>query len=495
MITASIFDDSLNCVESKEQKVNVIGINIFAKNRNQLPKVRFAGDVVRFHRVKLQSWSDELQLLGMRDSSYVVCRGNKNCLPHMQDGSYEFLPTANSELSVRVEDRLRLTKLWAWAQQRIRVYPTLNTEHSFRLERLPAWNLNNPMVENVTGDCTLLVGAIIACSPGPTSPVGNPCGIIRAWDGTGISGSDPLLVHSHVALEAIRDGDPPTAALTSIAEVVMKHLQGINPPKALAGRVINVLIWEQSHWDLVTEAVNVGSFVSLRNVEYNLIPSTRNRCLQVHGKSSLTPMPTYAYEVLDLLRNHNNRLLRHETLNSDSGILPLDYTETRGLQQSFTNRTTESRTTMEPRILMPRKDCVRRRLVDLEACGTGSEFEVFVRLVDCLPPLSNLSSRGIEKIVVSSYNGNEEVSSFRLALCVVDSADVSTETHITTIVDSNVGEVLFGMSARGALNDQSAALFNLQRIMNDTSRKWAAKIRSVKHHGRKFFLMVSLKEL
>ena len=40
----------------------------------------------------------------------------------------------------------------------------------------------------------------------------------------------------------------------------------LDPPKCLCGRVTNVAIWEEPHWDLIREVLRVGSFIRLRNV-------------------------------------------------------------------------------------------------------------------------------------------------------------------------------------------------------------------------------------
>ena len=43
----------------------------------------------------------------------------------------------------------------------------------------------------------------------------------------------------------------------------------LEPPRSLCGRVVNIMIWEQSHWDLITgdnPFIGVGHFIRLRNV-------------------------------------------------------------------------------------------------------------------------------------------------------------------------------------------------------------------------------------
>jgi hypothetical protein len=82
-------------------------------------------------------------------------------------------------------------------------------------------------------------------------------------------------------------GDPPPEALVRISSIIQKLHQtsssrnssrNLETPKALCGRVANVLIWEQSHWNLITENVPIGCFVRLRNVDVNQWKNNDFRC-------------------------------------------------------------------------------------------------------------------------------------------------------------------------------------------------------------------------
>jgi hypothetical protein len=87
-----------------------------------------------------------------------------------------------------------------------------------------------------------------------------------------------LPLASAAAGAAVKNGDPPCEALQSIASVIesIKSADGdrdtgddvasLEPPKSLCGRVANVAVWEEPHWDLVREVLRVGSFIRLRNV-------------------------------------------------------------------------------------------------------------------------------------------------------------------------------------------------------------------------------------
>ena len=84
-------------------------------------------------------------------------------------------------------------------------------------------------------------------------------------------------------------GDPPNDAVVRIANIIEK-LQELDrstimePPKALCGRGVNVIIWEEALWKLITSAVHVGDFVRLRNVEARIWRDGRIRCKFISRK-------------------------------------------------------------------------------------------------------------------------------------------------------------------------------------------------------------------
>jgi len=69
-----IVDDTLPL--GPDEPLQIVGMNLFTKTKEAFPQVRSAGYVLRMHRVKLQEWNGEMQLMGMRACSYVVCRGH-----------------------------------------------------------------------------------------------------------------------------------------------------------------------------------------------------------------------------------------------------------------------------------------------------------------------------------------------------------------------------------------------------------------------------------
>lgn len=73
------------------------------------------------------------------------------------------------------------------------------------------------------------------------------------------------------AAEAIKNGDPPSEALQAIANAVetikaVDNASTLEPPKSLCGRVMNVAVWEEPDLQFIKFALQVGSFIRLRNV-------------------------------------------------------------------------------------------------------------------------------------------------------------------------------------------------------------------------------------
>jgi hypothetical protein len=92
---------------------------------------------------------------------------------------------------------------------------------------------------------------------------------VSQYSSTSLVSSLPLATPE--ANSSITNGEPSSAAVVNIASIVEKFKETGSPnleaPKALCGRVSNVVIWEESHWKLVTSTLQPGNFIRLRNVE------------------------------------------------------------------------------------------------------------------------------------------------------------------------------------------------------------------------------------
>jgi hypothetical protein len=184
----------------------------------------------------------------------------------------------------------------------------------------------------------------------------------------GSAGTDTLYTHSHThthvflpssfpvntlfSHQAERNGDPPPEALARIVKILQDQRESneddLAVPLSFCGRVANALIWEEGHWELITQHIQVGTFIRLRNVDIRRWQTCQFRCksrsfrdtcifvdisnqlsdvdaslpaaLMIHSKTWLTPVPCQNFEVRQLLKAHNHRVLRRE-YNPKSGIL------------------------------------------------------------------------------------------------------------------------------------------------------------------------------
>jgi hypothetical protein len=318
-------------------------------------------------------------------------------------------------------------------------------------------------------------------------------------------------LNSAHAREAVKHGDPPSEALVEIAKIIkrlrlIRQNDNLIPPKQVTGRVANVAIWEKRQWEFINGFISVGTFIRLRNVtdsKMSLVPGHDFRCLHVSVKSSLTPLPNLTYEVVHLLEEHNNRLLRREPTNPDSGILPLD-TESNfdsaqashhddqlhasGDKQSSQQRknsaqqacgTNSTRTSSSP------TKCAR--LEDLLAGPVPLTFEGPIRITALYPPLSVLSSDGMERVCPLKDDGSRNYE-FGLRIEAESSAVLDVVTG-----ESAVGQVVFGMSEASALANESGALCSGHTFLAE-QRPRTARIKSVVCHGEKYFVLLSLGE-
>jgi hypothetical protein len=400
-----------------------------------------------------------------------------------------------------------MLEMWHWAQRRFMLHATMKIAHRFRLSdmRLPdSTQMENYDDENRRGDLTVMVAAILPIAEEQLSGV-TPRGFLRVWDGTGIPKSDVLPIHTEQARESVRAGDPPLVSLIAIAKIILqlqklRENPDLQPPKALSGRVANVAIWEKQHWNLITESiVTLGSFIRLRNVQDSLFHDTKFRCLHVHKKSSFTPLPNLTYEVIHLLEEHNNRLLRKEPINPDSGILPLFFC---GSGPCSDKRNKQESQLLQPHIepgtavtLSPTTPSRCWKLCDFLAAPVQSTFVGDVRIVALYPALSILSDRGLESICPKHASGNDRF--YRFGLKVQHGPpDVGVDVIVSEdrpSVRAPVGESLFGLAATVAISNTTDAIFNFQKLLQE-NHMWKVHITSVVHGGCKYFLLDSMEK-
>jgi hypothetical protein len=516
-----LVDDSLSLCEnglSETAYIHSITCNIFLKPERyqQLPMIRYAGDIVRLSNVQKHEWNGEIQLVSSRDSTFVTLRGKDT----RSDGTQtrpEMFPSDDDNVVLSDMEWQHMLDMWHWAQRRIMLHATMKIAHRFRLSdmHLPDSTHTEAYGEqNTRGDLTAMVAAIIPIVSDLSLAGVTPHGFIRVWDGTGIPKSDILPVDSEEAKEAVRDGDPPPAALMKIANIVhklqeLRQNKDIQPPTKLSGRVANVAIWEKQHWELMKQGyVTIGSFIRLRNVQDSVYRNTNFRCLHVHEKSSLTPLPNLTFEVLHLLEEHNNRLLRMEPTNNDSGLLPLLVTnsiqDTNGtiqqhqphslLQNRSPHRITEltnphrGASIINSPTSVPISSTCYSNFSDFMKAPVPSIFYGEVNVVAIYPSVTSMMDHGIK--IICPIVGPNFTRMYRFGLEVLD---MESNNHLSVIISDNrpntsVGAKLFGMSCVEAISNPQPIYDMLNEYLLEHVYR-NAKITSVAYDDSTYFLL------
>lgn len=460
MVGVALVDDSipLESIHDRERhRELVVKANIFTKTVEALPPLLYAGDVLRLHRVQLQQWKGEMQLMGRRSSSYVVIRKS------FSTSQFEYLHSSKKNAYVP-DDKERGTfeSMWKWGQHRLLSYPTMKAETVYRLQQMP-------LLENETNTCrldeekqgrdlTVLVTAVI---PIDRSQMIQPQGFLRVWDGTGVPVCDPLTAPSEVLGET---GDPPSAVLARIAFVIqaikakIKDIE-LDVPKAVTGRVSNVAVWEKSHWSLVQQTVHAGSFIRLRNVKEGCLQNGGPICLMVLSKSYLTPLPDLTFEVVQLLLNHALRLSRQDPLNPQSGLLPFRLGVALAGEIESVSCQHEQ---------LPRSKC--RHVTDLLRRPPPALFTGLFHIVGVIPSLDNIATSGVVNRIFVHTDTNGYRYSFGLRI-----RDESGDFDV--ILDNDAGEIVFGMKAAEAFADPLMAMHTLKERLVE-NRNWLISLRS-----------------
>jgi len=328
-----------------KKKIAFVTLMIFIIDYKDLPEVLRAGDILRVHRVKVQKWGDGIQLLSRRMSSFVVCRPVEATFRQYLDSSRQNVPSDSADhwqvqnLKKSPIDYSRTRELWEWAQTRLANHPSTSEEFRTNLAQMIVPDNG----QSSHGDLTVMITKIISMDQ--NRPHYIPPGFLRVWDGSGHSESDKQPIQS---LENEGLPDPPHQALSSIADIIrMRSLDDIgteifDPPKRLCGRVINIAIWEDSYWKLLENAnCLVGTFIRLRNIRRNFgrLPTLTGDKevfgMKIDSSVSLTPLPSYTYEVRRLLADHNARIMQNHEFNPNSGCLPLIVRKDLGRQQTL----------------------------------------------------------------------------------------------------------------------------------------------------------------
>ena len=263
---------------------------IFTREAAHLPQFQRMGDVLRMHRVLVGQWNGALQLTGRKESSFVVIRRTEE---EGLDGKARWTiePTASKEYHFETSDEQRAQNLWHWGQKLIERQPTmLHDENKFTLGNISHLTEEDdrsgaPRIRD--RDLTVMVTAKIPYPATERTSI-SAYGFLRVWDGTGQAPSDPLPIPVTLPCQVrLRQGDPPPTAVSKIATILRKwkenhsndpSVAALHIPESTCGKVVNVIIWERHHWDLIEQHVPTGTFLRLRNVDVSRYGNNPFRC-------------------------------------------------------------------------------------------------------------------------------------------------------------------------------------------------------------------------
>jgi len=186
---------------------------------------------------------------------------------------------------------------------------------------------------------------------------------------------------------------------------------------------------------------------------------TNHKGLSIHAKSSLTPLPSTAYEVKELLRRHDSRLKRGDVPNPKSAILPF---------RSITGTIKD---------LRPISECYY---------SPHATFTIQFEVAQILPAFIPTSSNPLHNFCMKQKDGS---SKLQFSLHV---RDASSETDILCL--GKVAEDILGITPRDILERSDrceSAICQLQHIVSPGSR-CRGTIRSCVKNGNTYFFMKSM---
>ena len=126
-----------------------------------------------------KKWYDKIQLQGLIPTQYVVIR--------KFDRRWHVIPTAKNSFTFNKSDEERSQTLWRWANRNAEKNPSMKPEHCFTLQELQHLKKDEDETTFESRDITVMVVQKLRFEPSSVLPQG----LLRVWDGTGNSPSDP----------------------------------------------------------------------------------------------------------------------------------------------------------------------------------------------------------------------------------------------------------------------------------------------------------------
>ena len=512
MISLSIVDDSLPLPGTTQihqdedlldEGLAQITVNVFANKKEDLPQINEAGDVLHLKCVGLQIYNNQVQLLSSpaRGSSLTVIRPKEKRREHQQEDDREWPFDASPPSTFEGEVIDQFVHLWKWGQKRMRSHPSMKVSTQFRIVDVNRIGING---ETGLQDCTVMVVSMFASPEGRDPPL--PRGFLRIWDGTGASQSEKLPIPTAEANEAVLRGEPTSAVIGRMAAFIREMEKGaddpIEPPKSLCGKVINVAIWEDAHWELVKKTLRPGKFVRIRNVSQGQLYNGL-QVLFALSKTWLTPLPDETYEARQLLLDHCHRVRRREPFNPQCGVLPFE-----GSNGTLGGVAVET----PPSVVVGAPPSLPAVAPTGQTDANDTEVEVPQEAGDipsgeglgrCISEpaqqvftvrfrLTRFSPNSNEKDSLKCLCADDVKNGGKIYRLVVHLDDGNTE--IEALSNDAVGRALFGMDAEMAYNLRPREVSTILESIHQPNRWWSGDIYSVQVKGKLFFILQSISD-
>lgn len=174
-----------------------ITLVIFGLTLESLPQFTVVGDILRAHRVKVQRWQDNIQLVAQSrgHSSFITFRIQPTITGDAEEEEtrWELHSTSKHSYTFTISDYQRCRQLWYWGQRQLSFHPLLSSSSNDTPQQqiLSIHSLDIATAENtkIHGDLIAMVTAILPTPPDKVTST-SPKGCLRLWDGTGPSLSD-----------------------------------------------------------------------------------------------------------------------------------------------------------------------------------------------------------------------------------------------------------------------------------------------------------------
>jgi len=502
MMSISLFDETLPLLKgegvstegrnstatSPPSTQSFITLIIFRKKKEDFPQIQSAGDVIHARRLIASEWNGLIQIDAWDGSDIVVCRPKKDALKQYEMCDEEEDSDSPSSKPSSIEDDWvrhgatstyldygRINRLWRIAQIRISFYPHVDKKFKLNIDDFAhgeGCGEQDQDKSNGTkhGDLTgMFCGIVPYCEEKRTNR--SPMGVLRFWDGTGAIDCDRLSSNYAIPAGWSSREEPAEEAILAVSAIVKqmnighgnyRRLHGqnktsydnIEAPVRLCGRVVNAVVWELEHWNLLRSNKSnfrIGKFFTLKNFSFHA------ESLNINANTYMTPIPNTSFEVKQIIEKHHVRLCRGHPFNRRSAYLPLNLpdrtTRASGFKPTWFNED------CYPSLL----DIVMDKSARLKT--TNVRFQI-KEVTPCPSP----DFDSLVDVVIS--NGSEH--KYQLVFQIRDRF-----MDLVVIVPDNVVEKICGISASQVMREERAASKGEDDI-SDIYEEGCRRLRSMK---------------